>query len=77
MDAKIRLRKTYISALTRPQSSPSLSLLLISFLLGKCLGYARGEDRKARGGGRSLPSPFFRPVIPFVKEPVLVLHNKY
>ena len=52
MDAKIRLRKTYISALTRPQSSPSLSLLLISYLLGKCLGYARGEDRKARGGGR-------------------------
>ena len=76
MDSKIRLRKTYISALTRPQSSPSLSLLL-SYLLGKCLGYARGEDRKARGGGRSLPSPFFRPVIPFVKEPVLVLHNKY
>ena len=49
MDSKIRLRKTYISALTHPQSSPSLSLLL-SYLLGKCLGYARGEDRKARGG---------------------------
>ena len=54
-----------------PDSSPVVSKLslLINYLLGKRLGYARGED--------SLPSPFFLPVIPFVKEPVLVFHAKY
>ena len=50
--------------------------LLINYLLGKRLGYARGEDGKARGG-ETLPSPFFLPVIPFVKEPVLVFHAEY
>ena len=68
MDSKIRLRKTYISALTRPQSSPSLSLL-ISYLLGKRLGYARVEDRKARGGeGLSLLLSSF-PSSPSLKSP--------
>ena len=68
MDSKIRLRKTYISALTRPQSSPSLSLL-ISYLLGKRLGYARGEDRKAGGGeGLSLLLSSF-PSSPSLKSP--------
>ena len=57
MDSKIRLRKTYISALTRPQSSPSL-FILINYLLGKRLGYARGEDRKARGGEGLSPFSF-------------------
>ena len=47
------LRKILDPPLTRPKSSLSC---LINFLLGKCLGYARGEDGKARGGetaGRS------------------------
>ena len=38
------------------------------------MGYARGEDA---GKARGAPSPFFLPVIPFVKEPVLVFHAKY
>ena len=61
-------------------SSPVVSKLslLINYLLGKRLGYARGEDGKARGGETSsLPSPLFLPVIPFVKEPVLVFHAEY
>ena len=63
-----------------PDSSPVVSKLslLINYLLRKRLGYARGEDGKARGGKMSsLPSPFFLSVIPFVKEPVLVFHAKY
>ena len=46
-------------------SSPVVSKLslLINYLLGKRLGYARGEDGKAS--------------IPFVKEPVLVFHAEY
>ena len=61
-----------------PDSSPVVSKLslLINYLLGKRLGCASGEDGKARGG-ESLPSPFFLPVIPFVKEPVLVFHAEY
>ena len=52
-----------------PDTSPVVSKLslLINYLLGKRLGYARGEDGKVRG--------FFF-VIPFVKEPVLVFHSK-
>ena len=48
-----------------PDSSPVVSKLslLINYLLGKRLGYARGEDGKAS--------------IPFVKEPVLVFHAEY
>ena len=63
-----------------PDSSSVVSKLslLINYLLRKRLGYARGEDGKARGGKMSsLPSPFFLSVIPFVKEPVLVFHAKY
>ena len=55
-------------------SSPVVSkfYLLINYLQGKRLGYARGEDGKAMGS-----SPFFLPVIPFVEEPVLVFHAEY
>ena len=45
--------------------------LLINHLIGKRLGYAGGQDGKAR------VFPFFLPVISFVKEPVLVFHAKY
>ena len=59
-----------------PDSSPVVSKLslLINYLLRKRLGYARGEGA---GKARGAPSPFFLPVIPFVKEPVLVFHAKY
>ena len=73
--------KTRIAySLLFPDSSPVVSKLslVIDYLLGKRLDYARGEDGKARGGETtSLPSPFFLPVIPFIKEPVLVVHAKY
>ena len=69
---------TRVNRSTLPDSSPVVSKLslLINYLLGKDLGYAHGEDGKSRGG-ETLPSPFFLPVIPFVKEPVLVFHAKY
>ena len=69
-----------ISSPAMADSSPVVSKLslLINYLLRKRLGYARGEVGKARGGETpSLPSPFFLPVIPFVKEPVLVFHAEY
>ena len=55
-----------MAGLFTSDSSPVVSKLslLINYLLGKRLGYARGEDGKAR-------------LIPFVKEPVLVFHAKY
>ena len=53
LSSSVLLRKfTTTSSHAGSDSSPVVSKLslLINYLLGKRLGYARGEDRKARGG---------------------------
>ena len=73
--SEFSLRVTVLQSLVYPYRTRPQSSLLINYLLGKRLGYARGEDRKARGG--ETLSPFSLPVIPFIKEPVLVFHANY
>ena len=62
-----------IQWLTHPQSSLSCLYSLIIYY-GSAWAMHAGKMRR-REEGR--PSPFVLPVIPFVKEPVLVFHAEY
>ena len=69
IDVRILAQGYCVAIISLPlsDSSPVVSKLslLINYLLGKRLGYARGEDGKARGG--ETLSPF--PSSPSLKSP--------
>ena len=55
--SEFSLRVTVLQSLVYPYLTRPQSSLLINYLLGKRLGYARGEDGKARGGETLSPFP--------------------